>query len=122
MHELGLCDGIVEAALRRADGRRVRSVTVRLGGHPVDPSVIEHGVQLAASGTVAAGMTVELVQEPMRIRCRACGSEATTDTPAPMICGSCGSFGVEAVGEEYAVLESITFSAPAPAARQEETV
>ncbi len=36
MHELGLCEAIVAATVRRAAGRRVTAVRVRIGGVDVD--------------------------------------------------------------------------------------
>ncbi|MBM0237276.1 hypothetical protein JNW88_09080 [Micromonospora sp. ATA32] len=54
MHETGLSEAIVAAAVRRAAGRRVTGLRVRIGGHPVDPEVVAQGIQLAAAGTIAA--------------------------------------------------------------------
>jgi len=51
VHESGLSEAIVGAALRRGAGRRVTAVRVRVGGHPVDPEVVTMGFQLAATGT-----------------------------------------------------------------------
>lgn len=112
MHELGLCQGILEAALRRADGRAVRAVRVRVGGHPVDPAVIDQGFRLAALGTVAEQARLELVQEPSLARCRDCGATAPADGLALASCRACGGVDVEVIGDETAVLESITFDRP----------
>jgi hydrogenase nickel incorporation protein HypA/HybF len=113
VHELGLCEGIVEAALRRADGRRVRAVRVRLGGHPVDSAVIQQGVQVAALGTVAEDMRVEVVMDPAIARCRDCGAQApVTDAVALTACSQCGGIDVEVTGTEDAVLESISLDRP----------
>ncbi|RSN09312.1 hydrogenase expression/synthesis HypA [Nonomuraea sp. WAC 01424] len=110
MHELGLCDAIVEAALGRAGGRRVNALRVRVGGHPVDQQVIDLGFRMAAAGTVVQDASVELVAEPLRVRCAGCGAEqearAATDLLA---CRGCGGLDVESVTEESVVVESITF-------------
>ncbi|MCD0449909.1 hydrogenase maturation nickel metallochaperone HypA [Actinocorallia sp. API 0066] len=114
MHELGLCEGIVEAALKRAGDRRVRAVRVRVTGHPVDPAVIEQGFRMAAAGTLAADASVELVQELAEVRCRACGTEGRADGALGLTaCAHCGALDVEATGEEEAFLESITVDEPA---------
>lgn len=114
MHELGLCEAIVEAALRRADGRRVHGVRVRVSGHPVDPGVIDQGFQLAAMGTPAEGARVEVVQEPAMARCRACGGRSPADAAPNLIaCPRCGGLDVEADEGHGAVLESITVDEPA---------
>lgn len=112
MHELGLCEGIVEAALRHADGRRIRAVSVRIGGHPVDPAVVDQGFRLAALGTVAEDARLDLVQEPMLARCRDCGATAPADGLSLVGCRACGGVDIEVTGAETAVLESITLAGP----------
>lgn len=112
MHELGLCDGIVEAVLRRAAGRRVSAARVRIGGHPVDPEVMEQGFALAAMGTPAEGAALDVVSEPSTVHCRGCGSRApVADHLALVACRACGGVDVEVVGSDEAVLESITLAA-----------
>lgn len=115
MHELGLCEDILRAVLKRADGRRVRACRVRIGGHPVDPDVIETNVQVAATGTVADGIHVDVVSVPSVLRCRDCGHVAdANDATALVACRSCGGIDVSYESEEHdVVLESITVDAPA---------
>ena len=118
MHELGMCEGIVEAALRRADGRPVRGMRVRVGGHPVDPEVIEHGVQVAAMGTGAEGAVLDLVLEPLSVRCGDCGAQTPVSCAMTLAaCPECGGVDVESAGGEDVVLESITVDAPAERSR-----
>ena len=114
MHELGLCEGVAEAVLRRAGGRRVSAVRVRVGGHPVDPDVISQGFALAAAGTVAESARVEVVHDPMTLRCRACGHTPDgSDRLAAVVCSQCGGFDIDVTGSDDVVLESITVEAPA---------
>jgi len=113
VHELGLCEGIVEAAERRADGRPVRGLRVRIGGHPVDPGVVRQGVQVAAIGTVVEGATLDLVMEPLAAHCRDCGASAPADGAAAMsACAQCGGVDIEVTGSEQVILESISVAAP----------
>jgi hydrogenase nickel incorporation protein HypA/HybF len=118
MHESGLCEAMVAATLRRANGRRVHAVRVRIGGHPVDPEVIAQGFRVAALGTVAEDATVDVVLDPMTVRCNDCGAQSpVTDAFALAACPRCGGIDVEATGHEDATLESITVSpASAPEA------
>ncbi|MEV0400134.1 hydrogenase maturation nickel metallochaperone HypA [Actinoallomurus sp. NPDC050550] len=110
MHEMGLCDAIVDAAVRRARGRRVTGVRVSVAGHPVDPDVIDQGFQLAAAGTVAEGASVELVLRPPSVHCRGCGARNdATDALVLAACPRCGGIDVDAVDAEEVVLESIAF-------------
>ncbi|SDR20428.1 hydrogenase maturation nickel metallochaperone HypA [Thermostaphylospora chromogena] len=110
MHELGLCDAIVDATVRRAGGRKVGSVRVRVGGHPVDPAVIDMGFRMAAAGTVAEDARVEVINEPLGVRCRSCGGRtAAQDAVDLLACRHCGGLDVEASRQESVVVESITF-------------
>lgn len=110
MHELGLCDAVVEAVGRRARGRPVMWARVRLGGHPVDPEVITQGVAVAAMGTVAEGMELDLVVDPMRCRCRRCGAEEPVAGASGLVaCVRCGGVDVELAGSEHAVLEAVGY-------------
>jgi hydrogenase nickel incorporation protein HypA/HybF len=109
MHELGMCEAILDATLARARGRRVRAVRVRVGGHPVDPEVINHGVRVAAMGTVAEDVRVDVVAEPTLLRCRDCGHETRADEPMALVaCRQCGGLDIDLDGTDQVVLESIT--------------
>lgn len=110
---MGMCDAIVDAAVRRAGGRRVTGVRVRLTGHPVDPDVIDQGFRLAAAGTTVEGARVEFVVRPPEVRCRDCGDRTDAADAAHLVaCPRCGGVDVEAPGGEEVVLESLTFAAP----------
>jgi hydrogenase nickel incorporation protein HypA/HybF len=112
MHEMGMCEAIVEAALNRARGRQVRGIRVRIGGHPVDRGVIEQGVRMAAAGTLAEGADLDLIPEPLAVRCGTCGEEsAVTSAVALAACPECGAVDVRSVGGTDVVLESITVDA-----------
>jgi hydrogenase nickel incorporation protein HypA/HybF len=116
MHEWGLSEAIVEATLRRAGDRPVAGVRVRVGGHPVDADVIAQGFALAAAGTPAAGAAVEVVAEPMTVRCRGCGREAPAADPLALLaCPGCGGVDVELTGSDRVVLEWVRYRDPAPA-------
>ena len=113
MHELGLCDAIVAAALRRAGGRQVISMRVRVAGHPVDPDAMGQGWQVAAGGTVAEDASVELVAEPLMVRCRDCGGlTPARDALVLVACPACGGVNVEVPDEGTVTIESISFGAP----------
>ena len=65
MHELGLCEPLLEAVERRAGERRVQSVRVRVGElHRVEPEAFAFSFALVAEGTVAEGAELDLVPIP----------------------------------------------------------
>jgi len=109
VHETGLSEAIVQAAVRRAAGRRLTAMRVRIGGHAMDPAVVTQGVQVAAAGTVAEEATVDLVLEPMSMRCHGCGRAGPVEDHLGMVaCTGCGGVDIEVTGGDEVVLESIT--------------
>jgi Zn finger protein HypA/HybF involved in hydrogenase expression len=65
MHEVGMCEGLLEVVERRAAGRRVLGVKVRVGeDHRVVDAAMRQGFELVAVGTVAEGAEVELAVVP----------------------------------------------------------
>jgi hydrogenase nickel incorporation protein HypA/HybF len=114
MHEMGVSEAIVEAALRRAAGRRVSSVRVRVGGgHAMDRGALTQWFQIAAAGTVAEDAAVDLVEEPVVVRCGDCGNEAVAkDAAMTVACSRCGGVDVALAGSDEIVLESIAVEAP----------
>jgi hydrogenase nickel incorporation protein HypA/HybF len=113
VHEVGLCEGIVEAVERRAAGRRVARVRVRIGAlYRVVGPALDQAFELVAGGTVAEGAAVDLVVVPVRAACRACGGTSEVDE-VPIACPSCGAADLDLTGGDELVLESIHLEAPA---------
>jgi hydrogenase nickel incorporation protein HypA/HybF len=108
VHELGLCEAILEAVERRAAGRRVTGVRLRVGTlHRVVAPALDQAFALVAGGTVADGAAVELVVIPVRGTCRACGHQAASDE-LPVSCPACGATELDIAGGDELVLESIS--------------
>lgn len=107
MHELGLCEGLLDAVERRAAGRRVARVTVRIGVlHRVVEPALDQAFELVAEGTVADGAAVDLVTIPVRAVCRSCG-HATVAQEVVAVCPSCGSTEFDLAEGDELLLESI---------------
>ena len=65
MHELGLCEGLLDAVERRAAGRKVLGVRFRVGeDHRVVGEALDQAFAMLAAGTVAEGAEIDLVQVP----------------------------------------------------------
>lgn len=123
MQELKLCEGILEATMRRARGRRVCSVRVRVAGPSLDLWALERAFYMLASGTVADGAQLQVMTEASASRCEDCGAQlpppdqrlaATSIVAALVVCPSCRSLVTQWAFHEGAVVESLTF-APQPA-------
>jgi hydrogenase nickel incorporation protein HypA/HybF len=109
MHEIGLCEGILDSVLRRARGREVSVVRVRVGVlHVVDEESMAQGFSLVAHGTEAAAARLEIVTVPVKVVCRDCGYDQQT-FDLIVSCPRChGHIGV--IGGDDLVLESLTYA------------
>ena len=81
MHELGVASEILDVALSEADRRaakKVTSIRLRVGVlRSIEPENLSFLFEHLARGTAAEGAFLEIVEEPVRIDCAACGvSEA----------------------------------------------
>jgi Zn finger protein HypA/HybF involved in hydrogenase expression len=65
MHEFGLCEALLRAVEKRAAGRRVTGVRVRIGtAHAVEEPALAQSFAMVAMGGCAAGAELELVTVP----------------------------------------------------------
>lgn len=116
MHELSYCEGVLEAVHRRAAGRPVARVGVRIGAvHRVVAEAFEQSFQLVAAGGPADGATTEVVVVPVRGHCMDCRADFASADPTPA-CPSCGSLDVAAEGGDEVVLEWLEYVDTAQAA------
>lgn len=114
MHEIGLCEPIIDAVQRQAAGRRVAGVRVRVGArHAVVPDAFEQAFAMVADGTVADGAAVDLVVTPPVAACHSCGHRTETTDPLAA-CAGCGAAGLEMTGGDELVLESIELDGAEP--------
>ena len=83
MHELGIANEILDIALSEADrhaARKVTSIRIRVGVlRAVEPENLSFLFEHLARGTPAEGAPLEIVTEPVRVECEACG---VSETPA----------------------------------------
>ncbi|MEV0387034.1 hydrogenase maturation nickel metallochaperone HypA [Nonomuraea sp. NPDC050643] len=109
MHEIGLCEGLVELIHRQAAGRRVAAARIRVGArHAVLDEAFGQAFTLAAEGTAAQGAEIDLVITPLTVECRSCGvlSESLDVLAA---CSYCQAGDVVLRGGDELVLESVWF-------------
>ena len=111
MHEYGMCDGIVDAIRRRAAGRRVARVKVRVGVmHRIVEEAFQHAFAHAAEGTEANNAAVDIVIVPVKVTCRSCGSTFDSEELA-VACASCSGVDLDLAGGDELILESIEYDA-----------
>jgi hydrogenase nickel incorporation protein HypA/HybF len=65
MHELGIVQGVVEAAEERCEGRRVLRLVMEIGAASgVLPDAVRFAWDVATEGTLAQGAQLEIVELP----------------------------------------------------------
>ena len=102
MHELSLCQAIVDTARRYGGDRPLRRVLVRIGYlRQVVPDSLQFSWQVITDGTELAGCDLAIEHVAAAVECRSCG--ATTELARPLlICSHCESDDVVVVrGEEF---------------------
>ena len=118
MHELAVCQALIDQVARIAHDRGARqvvSITVSVGALAgVEPKLLEHAFPLAAAGGPAehAALVVETI--PVTVRCRTCRAE-TGAAPNRLLCGACQGWQVDVVSGEQLLLKSIELEAAAAA-------
>ena len=116
MHEIGMCESVLAAVERRAQGRSVDALTVRVGALlRVVPEAFAQAFAMVSAGTVADGATPELIVVPVQGMCDECSTSFESDDPM-LVCPSCNSLRVSREGGDDLVLESIRYR-PAAAAQ-----
>jgi hydrogenase nickel incorporation protein HypA/HybF len=94
MHELALCQNIVELVVERARNEgvdRVSRVTIEVGvAAGVEPDALQFCFECVAADTIAQGAELAIEMIPLRGRCRECACEFA---PKRMFsaCPRCGS-------------------------------
>jgi hydrogenase nickel incorporation protein HypA/HybF len=109
MHEWGFCEGILEAVRRRAAGRRVKRIKVRVGVlHRLEPEAMQQGFSIAAAGSEAEDAILDMSIIPAKSRCRLCLNESEA-TEIAVLCSNCGGAVIEISGGDDLTLESLEY-------------
>ena len=110
MHELSICQGMMEVATAALENLssplpRVGAVTVRVGRlTAVVPDSLRYYFDLLTPGTVLEGAALVIEEVPIRARCADCGARFEIETLS-FTCPRCASGLVELLsGRELAVV------------------
>ncbi|CAN5261702.1 hydrogenase maturation nickel metallochaperone HypA [soil metagenome] len=107
MHELGLCESILDAVEKRAAGRRVTAMRIKVGTlHRVPGEAFRSAFEVISTGSVAHGADIDFVVLPVRMHCRGCGRNSRVDDLLGA-CPACGAPDVVSDGGDELVLDSI---------------
>lgn len=106
MHELAITEGIVSGVRERTGDAQVARVIVEIGRlSGVVPDSVRFFFGLCAEGTPLAGATLEIIDVPGRIRCRACGSEA--EAQDWVLACPCGSLDVALLNGQELLVKAV---------------
>lgn len=109
MHELSYCEGVLEAVERRAKGRPVARIGVRIGAiHRVMADAFQQSFEIAAMDGPAAKALTEVTVVPVHGHCMDCQNDFDSPDPSPA-CLSCGSLDVAVEGGDDVVLEWLEY-------------
>ena len=105
MHELSICGSIADIVTRRAAGRPVQVINVRVGQlRQVVPDTLVYCWELVSADTPLEGSRISIEAVPARIRCRACDQVTDVGAIPVFACGGCGGFDAEVLsGEEFLI-------------------
>ncbi|HUF31959.1 MAG TPA: hydrogenase maturation nickel metallochaperone HypA [Acidimicrobiales bacterium] len=104
MHELSVCQAIVDTVRDHAGGRPLRQVNVRIGHlRQVVPDSLLFSWEILTEDSELAGCTLAVEHIAAVIGCRGCGVETELDRPL-MVCPACEGHDVEVLrGEEFQI-------------------
>ena len=110
MHELSVMTSLMELAEKeaaKAHAKRVKRLVVRVGAlSGVAPEFLESAFQYMQVGTIAESATLELVPEPAKGHCPACGHDYEMHQLV-LECPACAEVGVEVEGGQELYLETM---------------
>jgi len=111
MHELSIATGLMEqvkAAAAEHGVSRVESLHITIGAmRQVVPEALAMAFEVVSEGTLAEGATLEIVEEPIRARCRQCGRQFDCRI-GEFVCPGCGQADVRLTMGNDIVLTSMT--------------
>jgi hydrogenase nickel incorporation protein HypA/HybF len=95
VHELSLCEAILDHVEERAGDRPLRRVEVRIGHlRQVVPDALQFSWEMLTECQGRAGCELLVEHIPAVVRCRACGADTTLEWPV-LACATCESHDVE---------------------------
>lgn len=107
MHELSICQALIEQVETIAAQRHSRVLQVFLGIGPlagVDAQLLKDAYPISCAGTAAEGSALNIEKTEIRVRCRACSAESVV-APNRLLCGGCGDWHTELLsGDELLLL------------------
>lgn len=114
MHELAVCQGLLQQVNRIAaehNARRVEKIHIQVGPlSGVETDLLESAFPIARAGTLASDARLIIHTMPVRVHCEICDTESDA-TPNRLLCAQCGDWHTRLVGGDELLLERIEMQA-----------
>jgi hydrogenase nickel incorporation protein HypA/HybF len=113
MHELAICQALidqVEAVARRRRATSVSDVYVSVGPlSGAETPLMRNAFPIAAAGTVAQSAELHLEAAPVRVACGECGRESEVAMNR-LVCGHCGDWRTQLVSGDELLLQRVVLA------------
>lgn len=119
MHELAVCQALMEQVEQIADrerARRVLALVLKIGPlSGVEADLLADAFPIAAAGSRAEGAELRIERLPVRVHCHRCGADSDA-TPNRLVCGTCGDYRTQLISGDEMLLASVELERKAAAA------
>lgn len=110
MHELAICQSLMDQVERIALERKaqyVTSIVIAVGPlSGVEAPLLKNAYPIASVGTVAENAELIIQKLPVRVRCTQCGTESDAK-PNKLICQQCDDWRTELISGDEMMLMSV---------------
>ena len=110
MHELSLCEALIDQVTSIAREQKVSTVSdiyVRVGPlSGVEGPLMQNAFPIAAAGTVAEQATLHLEDTGIRVRCEQCGAESDAKMNK-LVCAECGDWRTTLISGDELILQRV---------------
>ncbi len=110
MHELSICQSIIEQVTQVAQQNNALSVSriiIDIGPlSGVEAPLLEHAFPIASAGTIAQDAILETQILPIKVRCNLCHNENEASMNK-LLCSACGTWQTTLISGDEMLLRSI---------------
>ena len=121
MHELAICQSLmeqVESIAQERDARSVTSIVIGMGPLAgVEVQLLKNAYPIASAGTVAQDAELVIEHLPIKVRCTQCGSESDA-LPNKLSCKQCGDWRTTLISGDELMLMSVELEKAKEAGKQ----
>ena len=110
MHELAICQSLmeqVESIAQERDAQSVTSIVIGMGPLAgVEVQLLKNAYPIASAGTVAQDAELVIEHLPIKVKCSQCGSESDA-LPNKLTCKQCGDWRTTLISGDELMLMSV---------------